>query len=176
MRPAFAAAILMLAPAVALAQTDAGTYRASSELNVRAAAGIQAELLGVIPSAGTVTVFRCDAFGWCQVQYQDLQGWAARQFLVRTGDLPPDALTLRVGSPAETLEADVAGGPIEVSGQLAAGTPCTTLLTEDGTEYALLGNVPFSPAAPVRVVGQAIATDACGTATALAVLYVRIAR
>jgi uncharacterized protein YraI len=173
MRSLLAAVLLALVPAAAVAQADAGTYRASSELNVRAAPSIGAELIGVIPPSGRVTVFTCDLFGWCQVQYQDLQGWAARQFLVRTGDLPADTFARRFGSPPAVPTATGPTAAIEVTGRLVARAPCATVRTEDGTEYPLVGNVPFN-SVDVRIVGQQIATDACGTATALVVFHVRI--
>ncbi|MCW5717096.1 MAG: SH3 domain-containing protein [Bauldia sp.] len=169
-----AALALVLLPASAIAQTDAGIYRAASELNLRAGPTTGAAILGVIAPSARVEVSNCDAFGWCAVRYQDLEGWAARQFLVRTGDLPAEASA----TPAETGEAGTieAGANTEVAGILTPGTPCATLRADDGTEFAIIGNVPFSPADPIVILGRTVATDACGNGTTLAVLHVRIAR
>ncbi len=169
------ALILALLPALAAAQADgAGFYRASSELNIRSGPSVAAELLGIIPPEGRVAVSGCDAFGWCQVRYENIDGWAARQFLVRTGDLPVDAFSLRFEPPTAPAAGD--GAMIEVIGLLTPGVPCATLRTNDGEEFAVIGNVPFVPADTLRVLGERIATNACGTDAALAVLYVRVDR
>lgn len=168
------ALVLATATGGAVAQTDAGTYRAASELNIRAAPSTDAAIIGVIPPSGRVFVSGCDAFGWCRIRYQDIDGWSARQLLVRTGDLPADAFTLRFQTPAAAAIGP-AGGVRELSGRVTPGTPCGLLRTDDGREFPVVGNLPYGAATPVRVLGEEIATEACGTGTALAVLHVRIA-
>lgn len=165
---------MAVGPGIAGAQTDAGTYRAASELNIRAAPSIGAELLGVIPPGGLVAVSACDAFGWCEVRYEAIDGWAARQFLVRTGDLPPDAFVLRFGAPTAPV-AEI-GAIVEVTGNIEPRAPCATLETDAGETFAIVGNVVFDPAQTLLVLAETIAGDACGTDAALAILHVRIDR
>jgi len=173
LRAALAALAMGLGPAIALAQADAGLYRAASELNIRSAPSVTAELVGVIPPEGRVAVSGCDAFGWCEVRYENLGGWAARQFLVRLGDLPADAVPLALGSPTPQ-PAEQTGAVVELVGVVTPGLPCAILRTGDDEEHAILGNVPFGPADSLRVLGEIVATEACGGDTALAVLHVRI--
>jgi len=165
---------LALAPGSAFAQADAGTYRATGELNIRAAPSTEAAIIGIIPPSGRVAVSSCDAFGWCQIRYENIDGWAARQLLVRTGALPADAFSLRFGPPAAA--ADPTEGVQELVGRVTPGAPCAVLRTDDGRELAVIGNVPFDAATLLRLFGEEIATDACGTGTALAILHVRIDR
>lgn len=175
LRAVLATLALSLWPAIAVAQTDAGLYRAASELNIRSGPSITAELIGVIPPDGRVAVSACDAFGWCEVRFGNIDGWAARQFLVRTGDLPADGVPLRAGPPTPEPAEEV-GAVVEMAGVVMHGTPCATLRTGDETEYAILGNVPFGPGDALRVLVEVVATDACGGDRALAVLHVRLDR
>ncbi|MGV8840746.1 MAG: SH3 domain-containing protein [Bauldia sp.] len=169
------ALVLAAAPATAQEQAEAGTYRAANELNVRAAPSPDAAIVGVIPPAGRVAVSGCDAFGWCRVRFESLDGYAARQFLVRTGDLPADAFTLRFATPAVDAAAP-ADGVRAFTGRVTPGMPCAILEADDGREYPVVGNVPFDAAAPLRILAEEVATDLCGTGVALAILHVRLGR
>jgi uncharacterized protein YgiM (DUF1202 family) len=69
----------LMAAAPALAQVSA---TAATDLNMRAGPGSTQQVLGVIPSAGEVTVFGCQEVGnWCQVDFQGNQGWVHGSYL-----------------------------------------------------------------------------------------------
>ena len=75
----FAALTSVLLAGTALTQTAA---TATTELNIRSGPGPMHEVVGVIPSGGSVTLSGClDDGSWCQVDSAGTVGWASGGYL-----------------------------------------------------------------------------------------------
>lgn len=145
-----AAATLALGTAAA-AQTSA---TAATDLNVRSGPGVQHEVIGAIPSGAEANVAGCiESANWCEVSYNDLNGWAYGEYLnVAAGDevlaLTPNRETIGV----TVIEAPADEGP--TAGQNAA---------VGGTTGAVMGALIAGPVG--AVVGAAIGGGAGAAAT-----------
>ncbi|MBU2956931.1 DUF1236 domain-containing protein [Paracoccus sp. 1_MG-2023] len=80
-----AAALLTLSGAAFAQQT---TATASTDLNVRSGPGVQHEVIGAIPGGDEVNVVGCiDSANWCEVNSDEIDGWAYGDYLnVTAGD------------------------------------------------------------------------------------------
>lgn len=145
----------LMAAAPALAQVSA---TAATNLNMRAGPGSAQQVLGVIPSAGAVTVLGCQEAGnWCQVDFQGNQGWvhggylsaiADEQQLVVIGDRQP---LLFSAAPTETSVSGTQGADIGVGGAAGAVLAATMIggpaaIIVGGMLGAALGSGELGPA------------------------------
>lgn len=139
----------------ASAQTAAS---AATDLNLRAGPQATAEILGVIASGDEVQVAGClDGSNWCQVTYNDQQGWAYGDYLTTTvGDAPQplyenrQTVGVAVIAPPATTEAQdtaVGAGSGAAAGALAGGPVGALIGAAIGTVAA---NAASNPSPEVR--------------------------
>jgi uncharacterized protein YraI len=87
---ALAAGTAGLLVTAATAQT---TATATTDLNLRAEPSPMAEIIGVIPASGSVTVEGCaDTVNWCRVNHAGTVGWAFGDYLTTTIGSQPQNL------------------------------------------------------------------------------------
>ncbi len=134
------------------AATGAGTMAsAATELNLRAAPGGDAEIIGVIPADGEVTVEGClDTSNWCQVTLDGTTGWAYGDYLTVQQAEAPEPVILyqnRAELEVETVTYDNEGndGPAALAGAATAA----------GAAAALAGG-------PATIIGAAVLGAAAG--------------
>lgn len=106
----------------ALAQTAA---TATTDLNIRSGPGPQNEVIGVIPSDGSVTINGCiEDSKWCQVTHEGTEGWAYSDYL--TADLSGETVVITgrradVGVPVVTYDDSAEGAAVGATGGAIAG-------------------------------------------------------
>jgi uncharacterized protein YraI len=70
------------AAALAPPATDAGIAQATSDLNLRAGAGMEHSPIGVIPAGAAVEIHDCiPGRVWCEVSYGGMTGYASERYL-----------------------------------------------------------------------------------------------
>ncbi|MBT9384552.1 DUF1236 domain-containing protein [Pseudooceanicola sp. CBS1P-1] len=80
-------ALAILTAGSAMAATSA---TATTDLNMRAAPGSEAQIVDVIPNNAAVTVEQCATqLSWCKVDYNGRQGWAYSPYLTASLDDRP---------------------------------------------------------------------------------------
>ncbi|WP_425070798.1 DUF1236 domain-containing protein [Sagittula sp. S175] len=76
-----ATALTAVSAAPLMAAVAAST---TTELNLRAAPGPQAEVLAVMPQDAMVDIEGCTTTDWCKVSFDGTEGWAYSPYLVNT--------------------------------------------------------------------------------------------
>ena len=157
----------------ASAQTAA---TAATDLNLRAGPQATAEILGVIASGDAVDVAGCiEAANWCQVTYNDQQGWAYGDYLTTTvGDTPQplyenrqtvgvavieppagqEAADTAVGAAGGAAAGAIAGGPVGALIGAAIGTVAGNAASNPPPE--VLTYITSNPQEPVLLEGEVV--------------------
>lgn len=107
----------------------------TSTINLRVGPGTQYGTIGAIPNGVGITVAGCTSgYGWCQVTYGGMTGWAASPFRQATAtrrttisDRPPQRLAYRSSQASPSVRhwrptAVPIGDPAGVQALIAAGT------------------------------------------------------
>lgn len=154
----------------ALAQTTAS---AGVDLNMRSGPGPQYDVIGVIPSAGSVTMEGCIEGGnWCRVTHEGTQGWANSDYLL--ADLSGEQVVITerrtdINVPVVTYEDSGDGTAVgaasgAVTGALIGGPVGALIGTAAGAVLGSAADVPepvvtyvkSNPVEPLYLEGEVV--------------------
>lgn len=163
----------VLTASTAFAATDA---TATTDLNLRAAPGPQAEIVGVIPGDGAVTVQQCITESqWCKVSFEGQEGWAYSAYLTAPLEGQPvvvydnrDALAIEQveidgtkeegaligGTLAGSLIAATVGGPVGAVAAATVAGAAAGAASQPGDEVVTY--VRDNPTDPVYLDGEVV--------------------
>jgi uncharacterized protein YraI len=166
---------------------------ATAELNVRVGPGPQYQAIGVIPAGGTVSVLGCmEASKWCQITYENTNGWAYSDYLAGTVSGQAVVMTERrpdmavpvatydagsggaasgaaVGATSGVIIGALVGGPIGavVGGMIGASAGATAGAVIDPPETAI-AYVRSNPTETVYLDGEVVVGAAVPETVSLA--------
>lgn len=114
-----ATALTAVSAAPLMAAVSAST---TTELNLRAAPGPQAEVVAVMPQDATVEVEGCTDTDWCKVSFDGAEGWAYSPYLVNMQTPEPTVIYQNTSTmELETIEVDNDGADATAGAAIGAG-------------------------------------------------------
>ncbi|GAA4228013.1 DUF1236 domain-containing protein [Sagittula sp. NFXS13] len=98
------------------------TAATTTELNLRAAPGPQAEVVAVMPQDATVDIAGCTSTDWCKVSFDGTEGWAYSPYLINTTMPEPTVIYQNTGTmEIETIEVDNNAADATAGAAIGAG-------------------------------------------------------